>query len=75
MTEDDAKQKWCPMVRLGDRDKTERTMCIGSDCMMWRKDGERYATGKDKIVDAGHGRKTIQKEYIEGGYCGLAGKP
>lgn len=44
MTEDDAKTKWCPMVRMGDMNaptginagNQAGTTCIGSACMMWR---------------------------------------
>jgi hypothetical protein len=62
MTEDDAKTKWCPMVRMGDMNaptginagNQAGTTCIGSACMMWRE----YGYDKD----------------TEGGYCGLAGK-
>jgi hypothetical protein len=64
MTEEEAKKKWCPMVRHGDsaRNRTynegamlQAFACIASDCMMWREDviggrGERY------------------------GYCGIGGK-
>ena len=47
MTEDEAKTKWCPMVRSSDLEKDvdncyikdrnpTYSRCIGSDCMMWR---------------------------------------
>ena len=44
MTEEQAKTKWCPMVRtpalvVGD-DIHRHGTCIGSDCMMWRWDTE-----------------------------------
>lgn len=58
MTEEEAKKKWCPMVRAGhvagmavntepNGDFVEATRCIASDCMMWR--------------------------FTTTGYCGLAG--
>lgn len=68
MTEEQARQKWCPMFRLaGDDDSTAYNVtggngdyvfahCIGSRCMMWR-----FLPGNDKLADQG--------------YCGLAGKP
>ena len=76
MTEDNAKQKWCPMVRdltaqqSGMTDSPynrlagcieESTKCIASDCMMWREAPEGYN---------GHN----QTEIEQGGYCGLGGK-
>lgn len=42
MTEAEAKTKWCPMVRYfaaKDARMPEHTLCIGSDCMMWRRNG------------------------------------
>jgi hypothetical protein len=49
MTEQEAKTKWCPMVRysadaepsanlwyFGKQGRDERVNCIASDCMMWR---------------------------------------
>lgn len=69
MTEDEARKKWCPMVRTGlvhgmavnhhidmepkGQGVHDETRCIASECMMWR-----WITG-DKIE----------------GYCGLAGLP
>ncbi len=60
MTEDDAKQKWCPMVRLvpvtfmgklhaifsnQPDDAFSGESCIGSDCMMWRESPEEPWSG------------------------------
>lgn len=71
MTEDEAKTKWCPMVRAGIdagmavnhhvdmRPKGDgvydQSRCIGSGCMMWRWHSNE-----------GKGFK---------GYCGLAHNP
>lgn len=70
MTEDEAKTKWCPMVRYQGGQPLNRdacydlkgTHCIGSDCMMWRDlfDDQPYASDATRRVR---------------GYCGLAGKP
>jgi hypothetical protein len=64
MTEEEAKKKWCPMVRIahenvvanrtdgyGDNNFHKLQCCIASDCMMWRLNIQPY------------------------GYCGLGGKP
>lgn len=69
MTEDEAKTKWCPMVRItatkGYEDVDNRGQalgdyqCIASDCMMWR-----LITGESGLPIDG-----------ERGYCGLGGKP
>jgi hypothetical protein len=59
-TEEEAKKKWCPMVRLPELEIAEPEIveasnrCEGAGCMMWRWDDTR-------------GRWL--------GYCGLAGKP
>jgi hypothetical protein len=70
LTEKEAREKWCPMVRYssgtGD-DAANRfgvtspavCRCIASDCMMWRWDEENIPFGDDNAV----------------GYCGRAGKP
>lgn len=59
MTEEEAKTKWCPMVRAGNdagcnrKDATDK--CIGTDCMMWIEE-----------------RKSAGVTY--GGYCGMVSK-
>ena len=74
MTEEEAKQKWCPMVNhynalhepcgnsfaaMGSPNDWRHTKCIGSSCMMWR------------IVE----ETKENAELYRHGYCGLAGKP
>lgn len=79
MTEDEAKTKWCPMVRWsGDNaagfgnnrgriDKDQHNAyCIGSQCMMWREHTE-------KILDPEPGVE-CGAAYVHGGYCRLSGK-
>ena len=78
MTEDDARQRWCPFVRIFIAPETVdwqgmmfdnrgelsegRPNCIASDCMAWR--WEKY----EEQIEEGLGRKGCD------GYCGLAGK-
>lgn len=74
-TEEEAKQKWCPEVRMGNPNgggfnsdiqtpEAEYYKCIASDCMMWR-----WVKGRDsfKENDAGYSKLS--------GYCGKSGKP
>lgn len=81
MTEQEAKKKWCPMVRfhvaqdrvwsnkLGGGAVTENTdKCIGIDCMMWRN------LQSMPMMDMYEGVK-IREYSVPAGYCGLAGKP
>jgi len=77
MTEDEAKQKWCPMFRVGDSlyvadaDQTLATTtnlgckCVASNCMMWRWSEK----GKDGTPLPSGGTWKPGK-----GYCGLAGR-
>jgi hypothetical protein len=71
MTEDEAKQKWCPQVRFtqwNDQMLSNRgefsgaTNCLASGCMAWRWANERGLRSDGASVPI----------Y---GYCGLAGKP
>ena len=73
MTEQEARTKWCPMVRITwyptpapetsisgwNRDEMN-TNCMASDCMMWRWHG---------------GRRPEKQMEAARGYCGLGGKP
>lgn len=74
MTEDQAKQKWCPFSRMahwnaptGGNRPTDpdgfipHVNCIASDCMAWR-----WSLTNAEVKD---GRLTPKE-----GYCGLAGK-
>lgn len=72
VTEDKAKTKWCPFVRIMDgAGLVETTMnrvgsqkhpnCIASDCMAWRWAGPSDARGS-------------REGAFAVGYCGLAGK-
>ena len=73
LTEKEAKEKWCPMVRItvlpdtragmSNRGETKKgsAACIASNCMMWR-----WERGTPADPEA-------QKHYNIKGYCGLAG--
>lgn len=77
MTENEAKQRWCPMTRfhVGGGGLTydnkpqsdnkaaspKSPLCIASECMMWRNE---TSTNCHTGVNR-----------VCGGYCGLAGKP
>ena len=78
MTEDEAKTKWCPMIRWTSaqngldsfENRGANCMCITSDCMMWR-----WKTEYSSITDNGNGTSTINwgaNKRTEGG-CGLGG--
>ena len=71
MTEEEAKQKWCPMVRItigetdacdnrGNKNGDLATKCIASDCMMWAPEVD----GRVGNIPTRSGKQ---------GHCGLAG--
>ena len=91
MTEDEAKTKWCPHVRMRhpqdeghafNRDYGDSYAignCIGSACMAWRWSMEpnpAYVEQGDVWPDT---RQPQQRQPMlpgrERGFCGLAGKP
>jgi hypothetical protein len=68
MTEDEAKQKWCPMYRQPDNRGTFPIIkCIASACMMWR-----WEIKPGTIAQNDEGLNYSPKES---GYCGLGGRP
>lgn len=70
-TEEEAKKKWCPMVRVsksefdGFFDNRQGngvvTYCIGSQCMVW-------VWGQDYVRDTEEGKIALNNAQ---GYCGL----
>ena len=69
MTEEEAKQKWCPFARDAESNAAGYTTtnttakCIGSACMAWRWEEETYDEKPTGRLSRIHG------------FCGLAGKP
>jgi len=87
LSEEEAKTKWCPMVRYSQNfnDLTsnrpgeyDHPYCMASDCMMWR--WENQEAWIDRIEEM---RKTSPKMstqelseiFPRKGFCGLGGKP
>jgi hypothetical protein len=72
MTEEEARQKWCPHVRVASADDAtvnrggagphEAICCIASACMAWRWDVHSSAVTLVTTVSDKHG------------HCGLAGQ-
>lgn len=72
MTEDEAKTKWCPMVRAESAtrhlvDGSVEANCIGSACMMWRTPAIKLNGLTMSEID------DLQNISADNGYCGLAG--
>lgn len=61
MTEEQAKTKWCPMVKVGIDNNFN---CVASDCMMWRW------VSAGEYID---GDRLVQQWRTEG-FCGIGGK-
>ena len=72
MTENEAREKWCPFVQYRTTDYGPRSnmpnnedgFCVASDCMAWRE-----------IWYSPYGSPHGTRQSTGEGYCGLAGKP
>jgi len=80
MTRDEAKDKWCPMVRLiaiSDTGELQdnrwlnhtTTMCLGDQCAWWR-----WETSPENVEFFKTFKDAKGLPSIEDGYCGKAGK-
>lgn len=85
MTEEEAKDKWCPMVRKETTDEPACAInmtydgklfnCIASDCMMWKQDDSYWVKDGDRVkAEDMHLYRTPEEggfvTVIEG-HCGL----
>ena len=66
MTEEEAKEKWCPLAQISYQiysgiGRSEHQRCCGSDCMMWR-----WKLTREEAENGYHPAN---------GYCGLGGRP
>jgi len=69
MTEQEAREKWCPQARKGVVYTLEP--CLGSECMMWRWNS------RIRYVPTSFGPAPVQEDLPRDkwtGYCGLGGK-
>lgn len=87
MTEEQARSKWCPMVRqstdsfptynrLEDGTVPESCLCVSSDCMAWRWFDHDHSERQEAVQGMNDILRDIQS--ITGtrrGYCGAFGKP
>lgn len=87
-TTEEAKELWCPMVRIGFQQKgvsatvndpssipDAQGKCIANKCMMWRwhdEEGELLEKDSDSEPDLIL-RKIDYKIVLAKGYCGFAG--
>ena len=69
MTEEEAKTKWCPMVRgtysnryVSEIGFSKDQACLASGCALWRWENTSFVKG------------TEEDKHLAG-YCGLGGKP
>lgn len=79
MTEDEAKTKWCPMVRVCEGDSTENRNCKGG--IVSKSPGEGVQWNCCIASACMMWREADRVEdpekfgnYLPIGYCGLAGK-
>jgi hypothetical protein len=79
MTEEQAKLKWCPMVRPGSPQRADDFGCVGSNCMMWRwaeKPNPEWKPDTNQMWPPRDPRfePPMMICHETEGYCGLAGR-
>lgn len=80
LTEQEAREKWCPLVRVGNEAGCNRSsndfgataLCIGKKCMAWRKVDQIGIGPDDKKRDRDLDGRTT---WVDRGFCGAFGGP
>jgi hypothetical protein len=78
MTEEQARQKWCPMVRYAGEVSFNKCLpvipglnCIASDCMMWAEQTTFRCKGCGSIHNPNFNCCGEGGEFVKDGRCGL----
>jgi hypothetical protein len=90
MTEDEAREKWCPFARESGDNGYPASNCVASACMAWRRGPDLWRqttkSGADTNEQFDRGRlwavgsNALKDPWLEAvavpqGFCGLAGQP
>jgi hypothetical protein len=81
MTEDEAKKKWCPMVRVGEGSSTDNRNCSAGIVNKNPGEGSQWncciasSCMMWRCADSYFSTTTGTVRKPDTGYCGLGGKP